>query len=68
MKYQVLNDDRDVMGNYPSVTKAVRAIEEYFQCGIREELPEVKKSLRLVGFTQVTHNVFEDATCQIEKI
>jgi hypothetical protein len=67
-KFLVLDDNREILGVYPSITKAVKAIEQYFQSGTSEELKVYKESLRYIGFAVVTHNMSENTTCTIDKI
>lgn len=68
MSYKVLNNDHEEIGNFRSVKKAVEAAEQYFQCGISEELVEVKRSLRSIGSAIVSHAVFNEVLCHIDKI
>jgi len=52
---------------FTSITKAVKSIENHFQCGTAQTLQDIKKSLRLVGMTQVKHCMDETINCWIEK-
>ena len=63
--YILHGNNHEELGQYRSVTKAVSAAEEYFQCGTLQELKEVKKSLRLLGNATINHRAFNEVTCEI---
>tara|TARA_B100001063_G_C16455411_1_gene400384 strand:- start:104 stop:304 length:201 start_codon:yes stop_codon:yes gene_type:complete len=53
---------------FSSVAKAVEAIENDFQCGTKQELKQIKKSLRCADMVQVQHCMSDSCVCWIEKI
>ncbi len=65
--YQVLNNDRNELGKYTSLDKALKAIEEYFQCGIKQDKTDIRYLIGQVGFSYVNHCVFNEVTCIIER-
>jgi len=67
-KYQLKNENHEILGTYDSATKAVNAAEQYFQCGTQETLPELKKTLRLIDTAIITHAVFSNVQCFIDKV
>lgn len=66
-KYTVTFNDKETTRVFNSVTKAVAAIEESFQCGTKQSLREIKSSLRLHNFKVVNHCMADDINCWIEK-
>ena len=52
---------------FTSVVKAVQGIEASFQCGTKQELAEIKRSLRLTDLIQINHCMADEVYCWIEK-
>lgn len=67
-KFLVLDNYREVIGKFTSVTKALKAVEQVFQCGTSEELLSVKRSIKRVGFAVVHHAMSDKITCTIELV
>lgn len=65
--YQVTFQD-DTAAKFTSVTKAYRAIEQFWQCGNGESLKEVKSDLRYMGISVVTFCLDSSNHCIIKKI
>lgn len=52
---------------FTSVVKAVKAIEEFFQCGTEQTLYEIRKALKTTGLVQVRHCMCKNTFCWLEK-
>lgn len=67
MSYLVEFND-NTTETFTSVTKAYKAIEQFWQCGNSEDLKSVKKSLNLVGIKVVYHACSDKYRCIITKL
>ena len=65
-KINVLDGSGDKIGSYPTVSKAVKAVENYFQCGVVETPAEAKNQIKYTGSAMIFHCLDGSLKCWIE--